>query len=461
MPIARMDYTQSDNDRANIAYAKRVLHDIWEAAGAQDTLTIDRYAHLVGGCRMGTSPENSVIDADHRAWGVPNLFIADGSVMPTQGSREPGADDHGARLAPGRAPRSQAHRPAGRGGDGTRCLSCECRPTAARRCPASAVECPPPGAWHLKSTLGTPGVAIRKISTRPRRPLSVTLSVTRAPRRSTREPRIACRLTGLVRLPHRCAVRPLEAAARRGSSRSIDASGPGTACATRRRLRVPEPAAAHRFAIEPGSGGNGSTTPSQFSSTPLPRTSRAPGWIAGSASLQSCGRGEPSRVAVEVRRVGAGAVLVDAVVRDVDRAGVDRGVGVVAVGRAAHAVAVGVALDLLARDARVGVVGDRGVVAGAAVDLLGAAVAGDDVVVAGAAVEDVDAAAAEQPVVAAAAVEDHRDRDAALIDGDVVAVAEVEDHRVDAVLAGSRRVCRRSTQRAGPAGRRAPRRRSA
>ena len=89
MPIARMDYTQSDNDRANIAYAKRVLNRIWEAAGAQDTLTIDRYAHLVGGCRMGTSPETSVIDADHRAWHVPNLFVADGSVMPTQGSANP------------------------------------------------------------------------------------------------------------------------------------------------------------------------------------------------------------------------------------------------------------------------------------------------------------------------------------------------------------------------------------
>jgi choline dehydrogenase-like flavoprotein len=89
VPIARMDYTQSDNDRANIAYAKRVLQNIWQAGGAQDTLTIDRYAHLVGGCRMGTTPEESVIDADHRAWGVPNLFIADGSVMPTQGSANP------------------------------------------------------------------------------------------------------------------------------------------------------------------------------------------------------------------------------------------------------------------------------------------------------------------------------------------------------------------------------------
>ena len=89
MPVARMDYSQSDNDRANIAYAKRVLTDIWKAAGAQDMLTIDRYAHLVGGCRMGIAPEHSVIDADHRAWGVPNLFIADGSVMPTQGSANP------------------------------------------------------------------------------------------------------------------------------------------------------------------------------------------------------------------------------------------------------------------------------------------------------------------------------------------------------------------------------------
>jgi len=89
MPIARFDYTQCDNDRANIAYTKRIQTEILEAAGASDLLTIDRYAHLVGGCRMGTSPDNSVIDADHRVWGVPNLFVCDGSVMPTQGSANP------------------------------------------------------------------------------------------------------------------------------------------------------------------------------------------------------------------------------------------------------------------------------------------------------------------------------------------------------------------------------------
>jgi choline dehydrogenase-like flavoprotein len=89
MPLARFDYTQCDNDRRNIAFAKQTLHDIWESAGAQDVLTIDRYAHLVGGCRMGMTPESSVVDADHLVWGTGNVFVADGSVMPTQGSANP------------------------------------------------------------------------------------------------------------------------------------------------------------------------------------------------------------------------------------------------------------------------------------------------------------------------------------------------------------------------------------
>jgi choline dehydrogenase-like flavoprotein len=89
LPVARMDYSQCENDRKNIALAKQTLRDILAAAGAQDILEIDRYAHLVGGCRMGSDPELSVVDADHRIWDVPNLFVADGSVMPTQGAANP------------------------------------------------------------------------------------------------------------------------------------------------------------------------------------------------------------------------------------------------------------------------------------------------------------------------------------------------------------------------------------
>ena len=89
LPVARFDFSLCDNDRANIEYSTSVLRDILHAAGAQDVLTIHRYAHLIGGARMGTSPENSVVDANQRSWAVPNLYVSDGSVCPTQGSANP------------------------------------------------------------------------------------------------------------------------------------------------------------------------------------------------------------------------------------------------------------------------------------------------------------------------------------------------------------------------------------
>jgi choline dehydrogenase-like flavoprotein len=89
LPVARFDHSLGDNDRANIDFSTRLLEDIVRASGAQDVLTIRRYAHLIGGCRMGASPESSVVDADHRVWGVPNVLVADGSVCPTQGAANP------------------------------------------------------------------------------------------------------------------------------------------------------------------------------------------------------------------------------------------------------------------------------------------------------------------------------------------------------------------------------------
>jgi choline dehydrogenase-like flavoprotein len=89
LPIARFDHSLCENDHRNIAAATAKLKEIWEHAGAQDTLAIDRYAHLVGGARMGFSPQDSVVNSSHAAWDVPNLFIADGSVLPTQGAANP------------------------------------------------------------------------------------------------------------------------------------------------------------------------------------------------------------------------------------------------------------------------------------------------------------------------------------------------------------------------------------
>jgi choline dehydrogenase-like flavoprotein len=89
MPVAQFNHNRCENDRKNVECATKTINEIWEAAGAQDTLKIDRDAHLVGGCRMGFSPEDSVVDSSHRAWGVPNLFVADGSVFPTEGAANP------------------------------------------------------------------------------------------------------------------------------------------------------------------------------------------------------------------------------------------------------------------------------------------------------------------------------------------------------------------------------------
>jgi choline dehydrogenase-like flavoprotein len=89
LPVAAFSYSLCDNDKASIAFATKVMREIWEGAGAQDLLQIDRYAHLVGGCRMGFGPGDSVVDSSHRAWGIPNLFVVDGSVLPTEGSANP------------------------------------------------------------------------------------------------------------------------------------------------------------------------------------------------------------------------------------------------------------------------------------------------------------------------------------------------------------------------------------
>jgi choline dehydrogenase-like flavoprotein len=40
-------------------------------------------AHQMGGCPMGTDPARSVVDLQHRFRGVDNLYVVDGSVLPT------------------------------------------------------------------------------------------------------------------------------------------------------------------------------------------------------------------------------------------------------------------------------------------------------------------------------------------------------------------------------------------
>ena len=91
MPIARFDYTPvRERPREHRRSPSRRCTTSGSRPGAQDVLTIDRYAHLVGGCRMGTAPGGRASSTPTTACGAsPNLFVADGSVMPTQGSANP------------------------------------------------------------------------------------------------------------------------------------------------------------------------------------------------------------------------------------------------------------------------------------------------------------------------------------------------------------------------------------
>ena len=98
-PVARLHYATGENDRRMMKFMLDRLVDLASAAGAfeyrlQDYIGADGVYrtpawHLLGTCRMGASPESSVVNRWHQAWDVPNLFILDGSTFATGGVVNP------------------------------------------------------------------------------------------------------------------------------------------------------------------------------------------------------------------------------------------------------------------------------------------------------------------------------------------------------------------------------------
>ena len=89
IPVPYVHFNLSDNDRRMMRTGIQMARDVLAAAGATETHAVPRYAHLVGSCRMGFHPGDSVVNRWLRSWDVPNLFVCDGSVLPTQGSSNP------------------------------------------------------------------------------------------------------------------------------------------------------------------------------------------------------------------------------------------------------------------------------------------------------------------------------------------------------------------------------------
>jgi len=90
LPVARVRVGYHPHDlrvgEALSEKAKRVLREM----GARDVhggVSGSPPANLVaGGCRFGTDPAHAVLDPDCRVFDAPNLYVSDGSFMPTGGS---------------------------------------------------------------------------------------------------------------------------------------------------------------------------------------------------------------------------------------------------------------------------------------------------------------------------------------------------------------------------------------
>lgn len=89
LKIPKVTFSYSQNDKKLKAHARRYMKETLKAVGGSDLWIQDGTAHLMGGCRMGTDPKNSVTNPYGRTWEIPNLWICDGSLFPTGGGANP------------------------------------------------------------------------------------------------------------------------------------------------------------------------------------------------------------------------------------------------------------------------------------------------------------------------------------------------------------------------------------
>ncbi len=87
----QVKYNISDELRNRVYTMRRLLKE--RLAGVY-SIVVNRdvtlnFGHACGTCRAGLNPESSVVDEYGRCHGIGNLYIADGSIMPTSGGTNP------------------------------------------------------------------------------------------------------------------------------------------------------------------------------------------------------------------------------------------------------------------------------------------------------------------------------------------------------------------------------------
>ncbi|MGH2809937.1 MAG: GMC family oxidoreductase, partial [Actinomycetota bacterium] len=89
VPRAKVTFNFGENEKKMREEIHRIAGQILEAAGAEEVLVSPGNDHTMGGCRMGSDPSSSVVDANLKAHDHPNLFVCDASVFVTPGGAQP------------------------------------------------------------------------------------------------------------------------------------------------------------------------------------------------------------------------------------------------------------------------------------------------------------------------------------------------------------------------------------
>ena len=93
IPAPKIEYRLSDNSRKMLDHGVKTATQVMKAAGAMevahDPLKREAGWHLMGTTKMGTDPNNSVVNKYGQTHDVDNLYVIDGSIFVTAGAVNP------------------------------------------------------------------------------------------------------------------------------------------------------------------------------------------------------------------------------------------------------------------------------------------------------------------------------------------------------------------------------------